>query len=595
MRLTAKLLLIALCAPCCARGPSSLIDSFDRSSERVQLGGESREALNPVFPSRMEATVEVPPRSRRPRLRFSFAVESSAEVPRARVGFRVRVIADGFPVTIHDQVLRVADHNRWHDQVVDLAAWAGKRVSLSLETYPALTEGPIPWKERIHAVWGDPEIAVGEPPPQLPPARSVILIVIDTLRYDYLGVDGFVGDVTPHLDWLAMESTRFENAIATAPWTRPSVASLLTGLYPETHGVGRLHPGAGDSLSSEAVTLAETLHEQGYETAAFVGNGLLAPPYGFDQGFDTFVFQRKDDVLLEKVRSWLSGSHREPYFLYLHLIEAHGPYRAPERDYLALESSPSLGPDRALTPADPVRPAHLDMTPFASVSETHSLRAWKGKYAAAIHHVDRRLGALLNELRATGELDRGLVIFTSDHGEEFLEHGSWEHGYEQCIHELHVPLWIRRPGAEGAGNRITEVVSLVDVMPTVLALTGAAVPAGLQGEDRSLSITGDAVPGTDGVAFSSATLGRPELHSLWTDRYHLLRDTATGATELFDLERDPQELESVAESDPKRVSRLAGRLTIHRESMAASGSLRGERVVLPAEIRDQLQELGYIR
>jgi arylsulfatase A-like enzyme len=505
------------------------------------------------------------------------------------------VLLDGFAVTVYERVLRIGEHNRWHEGLVDLAAWAGKKVTLSFETYPASTDGSAPWTGRVRAFWGDPRIVAREPLEETRAPHSVILIVVDTLRYDYLGVNGFVGAITPNLDWLAMESIRFDNAIATAPWTKPSVASILTGLYPETHGVGGLHPGAASSLSAQAFTLAEAFRERGYETAGFVGNGLLGPTSGFGQGFDTYLFDRSDEVLVKKARSWLGERRRRPTFLYLHLIGAHGPYRAPEADYRLLRSSPSLGPERRITPADPLRPGHLDATPFASMEESRWLRSWKAKYGAAIHRLDGRLGALLSELRAAGDLDRAFVVFTADHGEEFLEHGSWEHGYEQCVHQLHVPLWIRRPGAEGAGGRITEVVSLTDIMPTLLALNRLAVPPVIQGEDRSSWVAELPRRGTSSVAFSFTTLSRAQLHSLRTKRYHLRWDPTTDSVELFDLSLDPEERENVAQRYPEVVSRLERRLSLHRTRVAAAGSLRGKPVALPREVRDQLRDLGYVR
>ncbi|MGH9334691.1 MAG: sulfatase-like hydrolase/transferase, partial [Vicinamibacteria bacterium] len=369
--------------------------------------------MTPVLGERVQVEVDVPATPLRPFLKFSTAVETRRPVPRARVKFRVSVVSDGFPVIAHEGTVRFKGHNRWRHHWVDLAAWAGKRVTLAFETRPTSSGGDVPWADRIRAVWGDPVVGAREAQESAGRSPSVILIVIDALRYDYLGVNGFRGEVSPNLDWLALESVRFENAVAAAPWTKPSIATIFTGLHPETHGVLRLHRNSGEALSERAVTLAEVFREHGYRTAGFVGNALLSPPYGFQQGFETYLVDRRGDVLLDELRSWLSADGDAPYFVYLHLIGAHGPYRAPEADYRLLRASPSLGAVRKILPTDPPRPDHLEMTPFATVDEGGRLEAWKAKYAAAVRAVDRRLGVLLNELRRSGDLDRSLVVLTS--------------------------------------------------------------------------------------------------------------------------------------------------------------------------------------
>jgi len=516
------------------------------------------------------------------------------------VDFRLRVIADGFPVTVFQRSLRVAEHNRWHDVTVNLAAWAGKNVTLRLETFPTRRKGRVPWAERIRTAWGAPELTSGERPP-VPESPSVILILVDTLRYDYLGVDGFEGDISTNLDWLALESIRFDRAFAPAPWTKPSVASLMTGLYPQTHGVrdqgGKIMPNATDTLSRQATTFAEVFAAHGYETAAFVGNAWLAPPYGYDQGFETYVVDNDDGRLVSQAREWLAANaEHSPYFLYLHFINVHGPYRAPEQDYRTLLGSPSLGEERHLSSDDPVRARHLEATPWAHAEEKESLRAWKAKYAATVRQLDRRLGVLLNELRSSGALDRARVVFVSDHGEEFLEHGTWEHGYALCDHQLHVPLWIREPGARHAGRRVSEVTSLLDVMPTLLGASSLPVPDVVQGEDRSRWL-GDEPPGKKSrrVALGSGMLHRPRAHSLHTDRYRLSWDEVSGAVELFDTLEDPGEQHDLAPSQPEIASRLRKVLGERLEQIKKAGSLETEVVPIPEALRDRLRALGYIQ
>lgn len=253
-----------------------------------------------------------------------------------------------------------------------------------------------------------------------------------------------------------------------------------------------------------------------------------------------------------------------------------------------------MGPDRNLTEADPGRPRHFEATPFALGGERNSLRAWKGKYAATVRQLDRRLGGLLNGLRDSGELDRAWVVFTSDHGEEFLEHGRWDHGYALCDHQLHVPLWIRAPGARSAGRRISEVVSLLDVMPTLLGASSLAIPDSVQGSDRSSWISAAPDEPSRSIALATGIMNRPSAHSLRTERYHLLWDASTNEVELFDTEADPDEIDDVASRDPELTTRLEHVLRAELKQIEQAGSLAVESAPISEDVRERLRSLGYI-
>jgi arylsulfatase A-like enzyme len=560
----------------CADPDRRLVDRIASPRADVTLGAESMRSLTPALGERVEVEIDVPPPGLRPLLRFSTGVEAPRPAPRARVTFRVTLTSDGLTTIVHDREVRSEEHNRWESASVDLAAWAGRRATLAFEVFPTKSIEEAPWSDRVRVAWGDPAIETRKPAKsaQLPP--SVLLVVVDALRYDYLGVNGFEGEISPNLDWLAFESVRFEDAFSTAPWTKPSVASILTGLPPERHGVVRLNRKWAEGLSEEAVTLAESFRERGYRTAAYVANAWLSPAHGFGQGFDTYVVERKDEALIERLRSEIPFD--KPAFVYLHLIGAHGPYRAPEADYRILRESPSLGPDRELEPTDPPRPDHLEMTPFAMEGEARELRAWKAKYAAAVRQVDRRLGSLLNDLRASGVLDRTLVVLTADHGEEFLEHGSWEHGYELCSHQLHVPLWIRLPGAAAAGTRVATTVSLVDLKPALLHLARLPLPTNVEGMDSAV--------------VASAVIGEPELHSLWTDEHRFQWNEKTGDDRLFARGRESEDISAL---EPEVLVRLRKRLTEILAETRRAGTLSPERRSISEDTREELRALGYLK
>ncbi|HSF18585.1 MAG TPA: sulfatase [Vicinamibacteria bacterium] len=565
--------------------------------DQLELDGARLPSLVIDFPGRVDFDVTLPAH---PELTFSYAVESGSRAPRARVEFAVSVIHDRFAVPLFRRTLRMDDQNRWHRARLDLAAWAGGKVTLRLENRPERNLNDVPWADRIRVSWGDPRIASGAPP-QAPSSPSVILIVVDTLRYDTLGVNGFDGPVSPSLDWLALESVRFDRAFAAAPWTKPSIASLLTGLSPLSHGVlekNGITPGATGTLSEQAVTLAEVLSGQGFETVAFISNSWLAADFGYAQGFDRYSIEANDGVVIERARELLTlRDPATPFFLYLHFLGPHAPYVAPERDYLELKTSSSLGKDRPITAADPGRPRHLDATPWANREENARLVSWRAKYAAAVRRLDRQIGALLDELRSSGRLDRSWVVLTSDHGEEFLEHGSWEHGHSLCDHQLHVPLWIRKPGAASAGRRISELVSLEDVMPTVLSLLSLPIPPVVQGRDRSPWLADDdPLPEAPGKALlASGVVNEPGLLSLRTDRLHLIWDEDSGRIELYDTVEDPEETENQAKESRDEVGDLKRLLAGHLARISSQGRLDGERVPIPDRLRDQLRALGYIQ
>ena len=449
------------------------------------------------------------------------------------------------------------------------------------------------------------------------PRPNVVLVVADTLRADYLGSYGFPGDVSPQLDRLASEAVLFERCVSQAPWTKPATASLLTSLYPGTHGLTDHEGGFWSSseerrtgrLPAEALTLAEVLHLHGYRTAAFTANSWLVREYGFAQGFDHYddYAARLDthaDELLENARRWLDHSASGvPFFLYLHVMDVHAPYDAPRADYDAvLDSVPGRGA-RALTDAErPDRRWNNIEVPadWANEERRHRVDYWRARYAAGVRALDRRLGRLRALLEERGALANTLWIVTSDHGEHLFEHGDWSHGQNLYQHQLHVPLWIRPVGAtRSSGLRVTEIVELVDVMPTVLALVGATSPTPLQGRDLSPLFAAPAEElSTRAVreryGFSTAVQHQRGLHAVTTERYKLIVDREAGTRRLFDLTEDPAESTDLASVLPEVAEELEGALVRHLADQEAFGSLASEAATIPEELARRLRDLGYL-
>ncbi|HYD47752.1 MAG TPA: sulfatase, partial [Terriglobales bacterium] len=282
---------------------------------------------------------------------------------------------------------------------------------------------------------------------------AVVIAMIDTLRADYVGAYGFAGPISPAIDRIAAEGVVFESCSAPAPWTKPSIASLFSGLEPEVHqvlteqGKYRERGKAGESerfnvLADDIDTLAEAFQSAGYRTAAFVANPWIRPELGFAQGFDEFHGDENaaqaepgtkfpGGVVLDQLRDFLVRRPQEkPVLLYLHFMEVHGPYDAPEEDYRAIVSSDSLGPPQPLLPVRfKLMPPYLRTASWVDEAEAKDVRTWRARYAAGVRVVDRHIATLRQQLEQAGIWDDAIVVVTSDHGEQLYDHQGWDHGY----------------------------------------------------------------------------------------------------------------------------------------------------------------------
>ena len=442
-----------------------------------------------------------------------------------------------------------------------------------------------------------------------PRPPNIIVVLVDTLRADYLGTYGFEGTVSPNLDLLATESVVFENCIAQSPWTKPSVASLFTSLYPQVHGLTNHEGKYWSAKTSErrigilpdgAVTLAEELSAAGYVTAGFVSNPWVKSEYGFAQGFDrydesaTVAWDHADSLIREAIEWIESLPGDRPFFVYLHFMDVHAPYDAPQADYEALIDSASLGPRREL--AERMLPdrkwQNIERRPgWASDEMRATLEYWQARYASGVRALDRRMGELLEFLRVEQLLDPTVLVVTSDHGEELFEHGGWSHGQNLYEHQLRVPLLIRRPAAAEGGTRVKRIVELIDLMPTLLDSAGAAPPERAQGR----LLFGQEEAGLEEpAAFAGATQRSPGLFAVRTLRYKLLHNIDSDWTRLFDLQEDPGEHRNIARREPETTERLKKLLTKHLADSLTGGTLDTVTTEMPEELQERLKALGYL-
>ena len=430
---------------------------------------------------------------------------------------------------------------------------------------------------------------------------DVILILIDTWRWDALGSNTAAGpDLTPHLDALAERGVRFSRAYSTAPWTLPAAASLLTGRYPTVHGAYGREPSRFNEfgpIRPDVPTLAELLAPAGYRTRAVVNAPFLGWEFGFDRGFESYDLvpwsptkrRRAEpavDAALGIIRDEPAG---KPLFLLLHLFDPHLPYDPPPPwdrrwtgDYRGVLQPP-------VDPLEEVRSGIYDPDP-------DDLAYLRGLYHGEVSYADEQLGRFLSELdRLAPERER-LIIVTADHGEEFGEHGGWEHGHSVYRELVQVPLILVPPDSWRieAGVVESQVVQL-DLFPTVLEAAGVAPPGPVPG--RSLLSVMRQRGALDHPAYSERpSLGSPSV-ALRDGRHTLVLYFDDRAPQLYDGSVDAVEASDIAGEHPERVQELRSqavelRAALDRLVAAMPGA------PLPAELDPQLEQqlhsLGYI-
>jgi len=412
------------------------------------------------------------------------------------------------------------------------------------------------------------------------PRPNVLLIVVDTLRADHLGYAGYAGDLTPHIDQLAQRSVDFERAYASAAWTRPSIASILTGLAPVSHGADRID----HALRPQVETLAESFSSAGYATGGIVSNVHLLEDVGFRQGFDLWDEQHaqghryvSSELVTDAALATLEAlaGQRRPWFLFVHYFDPHYAYI----DHEAYDDAP------AATAFVTGEESMLSLKEKAPRMTPSDLSVLVGRYDEEIRLTDAQMGRLLVRLREIGAEDRTITVFTSDHGEEFGERGAIGHStlYDEVIR---VPLLVRASGLESHARRIAEPVSLVSIAPTLLDLAG--VPFDSERYDAaSLSpvMRGEA-EGPDGEPIFSDIFNK---HAVTVGRFKLMRDDKTGEAALYDLDEDPDETRNLMAAKPGVTRRLTALLRDRRKTP----KIQAPTFEADAVLREQLRELGY--
>lgn len=474
------------------------------------------------------------------------------------------------------------------------------------------------------ALGGGPRDAAEGPPPTpaTPPDLDVVVYVIDTLRADRLGLHGYSRPTSPFLEQLAAESVVFENAAAPAPWTLPSITSLLTSTFPCEHGVNH----KGVRVSQSLRTLGERMQEAGFRTVSLFANQYAGPVSGLERGHDRWRHMDMEERqhpqrLVQEVLAETGGA---PLYLYVHTLEPHDPYRAPRRlvemfgevsEQRRQEINRLHFTYRRLTNVDFREKRPVGTTDNTGEQE-EALAALASAaadidvlYDACVRQADENLRRVVETLRRSGRWDRTLLVVLSDHGEELGERGGFQH--DQSLYEelVHVPLVVRFPGGEHGGRRVEEPVTLLDVLPTILAVAGrpdlarpargrslVPVAAGGGGGPTDLQVVSVRVneqkhfrPWHDARGDRNVAVRRGPLKGVW--------NVDLRTFELYDTHRDPGETVELS-GEYAALSRSMLRHAMPWWEACLSGStdlVPAPDVELPDDALEELRALGYVQ
>jgi arylsulfatase A-like enzyme len=467
---------------------------------------------------------------------------------------------------------------------------------------------------------------------------DVFILLVDAMRPDHMSLYGYHRETTPSIDKLAEEGAVFLDAHAQSSWTRPTVATLFTSLYPSVHG----SEGVDDMLPSGVVTMPESFRSAGYSTAIFSSNFMISPQFGYGEGVDVFVgphysiiarfsaggfflerlVKRAGGALMDfwglvamaelalrgetheegghtaeelnsRVVDWAGSCGERPVFAYVHYMEPHTPYEPPP-PFDKRFASPDKGEIQAASPPA-VSPAPPPFGKAESVDdETRGafIAAYDGEIACADAYIAELIDDLLS-LRG----ENAIVIVTSDHGEEFYDHDGWRHGVSLYEEMLWVPLVFWSPDRIPGGRRIPGIVRQIDLLPTLLDLCDIPPVDMMLGDSFAGVLSGEEELTPGRLSLSELRKQRGyDVRAIQDERYKLVvaRKGQRERFMLFDLDIDPLEKRDISEEKPQKVSEMFSAM----EEIIAGAKIAGVRsdapVAIDEETRDMLRSLGYV-
>ncbi|TKX61664.1 sulfatase [Halorubrum sp. ASP1] len=446
---------------------------------------------------------------------------------------------------------------------------------------------------------------------------NIVLVTVDSLRADHLGHFGYDRDTSPVIDSLAADGLSFD-AYANANWTRASFPSIITSTYP-------LEYGGFEYLSDGRTTVASAVRQGDYETAAFHSNLWLSRDYNYDHGYDHFYDSKSDPSLLAKVRAfvklkldddgfvyrtlqWLYDTTEEKagldvgqtykdaetitdetidwiestdgdFFTWVHYMDVHHPY-VPHA-----EVGEQLGIDIDISEREAIQLRRKMLEEPGEITDDE-LQTLTDLYDAEIRYTDQQIGRLIEAANAQGE--ETIVVVTSDHGEEFLEHGQFSHNPTMYDEVLHVPVVVAGPDVPADGHQ-DEQVELLDIAPTVTELAGVSTPDTYRGR----SLLDAAGSGEDVDVISETWSDDDHKLSIRTTDWKFIWDRATDEQELYDLRADPEETENLVEAEPERAEEFRDRIVKHIEELRVTNETLPD-VAMDSKTEERLKDLGYL-
>lgn len=562
----------------------------------------------------------------------------------APVTFEVRVTAVGSDPTEGELLLQrtVTTPDRWEAATLDLSAHAGRNITLALDVR---SENP-----GALGFWGGPAIrnrATASPAtterPQVeavagaPAPQGVILVVCDTLRKDHLNFNGYERATAPFLAGLANDGAIFRDNVAQATWTKVSVPTILSGMYPLAHRVSDMR----DRLPAAAVTLAEAYREAGYATVSYSSVTFSGKFTNLHQGFEELHERTSIEesgsktarTYVDRLAGWLETHKDGPFFVFLHVFDPHSPFE-PRRPYNGLWTDPAKrdafdknvetvkefikedsDKDRVMPTLDELKESGVDQEEFMAYN--------KGWYDGSIRGMDAEMARLMEKLKQIGVAERTLLAFTADHGEGFHEHGYMWHGQHVYGELTGVPLMFYGPNFVPGNLAFDETTRSIDIAPTLLELSHLPRPETMQGQSLvPLMAAARELPEGASLREAAAAKGwepqpaisqkaetkqsggpRPyetEAYAIVSEGWKLIHHTkppeGTGEYELFNHADDPLDLKDLSADNPDKVKMMASLLEQER-AKALEGALPEEASSenLSNEELQRLRSLGYIQ
>jgi choline-sulfatase len=504
-------------APGVAAAPSTNYEALPIYGALIQemtLNGQKRKAIAVRAPTTLSYYVEVPKGGK-----LSLRVGS----PDGVASVAIRVTPEGGHAK---ELWRGKVSGIWQAQTLSLEPWVGSVIKLELA---AQGEGVVGFSSPVVLAADSQPVAAKDPP------QGVIVLLIDTMRADHLPPYNKATPVkAPIITQFANEGSVFEEAQAPENWTKPSVASVLTGLTPASHGT----KGSESKLSDKALMVSEVFKQAGYDTGAFLANGYVSDKFGFNQGWDfytNYIRENKSTTaehVFRDAANWIEQHKSKRFFVYVQTIDPHVPYDPPSEFLKMYDPNPYSGPIRPRMTADLLEKAKR-VPPKLTFNDRDRVYL-EALYDGEVSYHDKYLGVFIERLKKLGLYDKVMFVITADHGEEFYDHNSYGHGHSVYQELLHVPFMLRMPGTVPV-KRFADTVSTIDVSPTVISAAGISIPDVMEGRDRMPQLRG-ALPNGPAVAFSDFLDDRRVIRA---GRWKLIL-RGLNAT-FFDLKSDPHE------------------------------------------------------